>query len=355
MKLLLIGPLPPPIGGASVSFKLLYSEIKKRNKFQIDLVDTSGLSLFKSLFGSVRFLSNLFSIVGKIYKSDVVSFHASTKRFFVYGSYLKFWCSVLNKPLQARVFGSSIKEAYQNSNIINRILIRYVLQSDQALIQTKGLLQFFKNEIRSKNNIKWFPTSRPLNSKTQEKNDSHTIKFIYVGHIRSEKGIDTLLDAIEILNERKLKFSLDLYGSVHDNRFKERLNEIENINFRGEIRHDKLLKSLTQYDVMVFPTHYEGEGYPGTIIESLMSGVPVITTQWKYIPELIRNDHNGMLIPVRDSQKLADAMNKVITDTDYLEKLKNNVQKSSHEFDSTKWNGEIYENWIIELVKQLKS
>jgi glycosyltransferase involved in cell wall biosynthesis len=352
MKLLLIGPLPPPIGGASVSFKLLHTEIKKRNKFQIDLVDTSELSPFKSFFGSLRFISNLFSVVGKIYKSDVVSFHASTKRYFVYGAYLKFWCSVLNKPLQTRLFGSSIKETYQNSNIINRILIRYVLQSDQALIQTKGLLLFFKNEISSKYNIKWFPTSRPLNSKIQEKNNSHTIKFIYVGHIRNEKGIDTLLDAIEILNEKNLNFSLDLYGSIYDNRFKERFNKIENVNFKGEVRHDKLLKALTQYDVMVFPTHYEGEGYPGTIIESLISGVPVITTQWKYIPELIRNNHNGILVPIRDSQKLADAMNKVITDTDYLEKLKNNVQKSSHEFDSTRWNGEIYENWILELGKQ---
>ena len=46
----------------------------------------------------------------------------------------------------------------------------------------------------------------------------------------------------------------------------------------------------------MLPTFYEGEGYPGAIIEAFSLGLPVISTHWKAIPEIVKDQQTGILI-----------------------------------------------------------
>jgi len=68
------------------------------------------------------------------------------------------------------------------------------------------------------------------------------------------------------------------------------------------------LETIQKYDVLILPTFYQGEGYPGVIIEAYSLGLPVITTNWKAIPEIVENRKTGLLIEPRSTAALVDAM-----------------------------------------------
>ena len=63
---------------------------------------------------------------------------------------------------------------------------------------------------------------------------------------------------------------------------------------------------LKSYDIFVHASYLEGLGT--SILDALSVGLPVIATRTGGIPEIIDHDMNGILVPPRDSQALADAI-----------------------------------------------
>ncbi|MDC0505936.1 glycosyltransferase, partial [Amylibacter sp.] len=53
---------------------------------------------------------------------------------------------------------------------------------------------------------------------------------------------------------------------------------------------------MSGYDFLVLPTTWHGEGYPGVIIEAFSIGLPVIATNFRAIPDLVKDNYNGFLV-----------------------------------------------------------
>jgi glycosyltransferase involved in cell wall biosynthesis len=90
---------------------------------------------------------------------------------------------------------------------------------------------------------------------------------------------------------------------------------------------------LADYDVLVLPTFWKGEGYPGVIIEAFCAGVPVIATSLDGIKEIVSHGKNGLLVQPKNVAELAGAM-RSITMACYPEFSKN-AKKSFQQFDSS--------------------
>ena len=65
-------------------------------------------------------------------------------------------------------------------------------------------------------------------------------------------------------------------------------------------------------DIFCFPTFYENEGMPLVILEAMMMELPIISTKWRGIPNVIDDNENGLLVPIKDSQKLSEAIERLI-------------------------------------------
>lgn len=89
---------------------------------------------------------------------------------------------------------------------------------------------------------------------------------------------------------------------------------------------------LKKYDIMLLPTWFKGEGYPGIIIEALSLGMPVISTEWISIPEIIEDGFNGKLIEVRNSDKLREAIE--FFNIENYPKFRQNAFNSFEQFNS---------------------
>ena len=70
------------------------------------------------------------------------------------------------------------------------------------------------------------------------------------------------------------------------------------------------------------------EGLPVSLVEALACGIPVVSTATAGIPEVVRHEHNGLLVPERDSVALADAMERLLSDRSLYGQLKSNARPS---------------------------
>jgi glycosyltransferase involved in cell wall biosynthesis len=101
--------------------------------------------------------------------------------------------------------------------------------------------------------------------------------------------------------------------------------------------------------VFVLPTYYR-EGIPRTILEAMAMGKPVITTDSPGCRETVEENVNGHLIPVKDSNSLAQALEKLIRDKDLREKM----GKAGREKVITEFSDEVVIEQILNVYRELE-
>jgi glycosyltransferase involved in cell wall biosynthesis len=199
------------------------------------------------------------------------------------------------------------------------------------------------SEYTSKHSIKDFGTLTAKKTKTiyngidptvfkNKKSRNQTgpiINFIVVSHLRHSKGIQDLLLALDNLSEiDKKKLAVTVFGSGP---YEETLKNIckqyklENIvTFKGSSPDIHL--NLYQYDYMLQPTHMEC--FSLSILESLLSNVPVITTRVGGNAEVIVSGKNGWLFEATDVEKLTEIIENIISRKN---SIKNDIYKEIEE------------------------
>ena len=103
-------------------------------------------------------------------------------------------------------------------------------------------------------------------------------------------------------------------------------------------------------DVLVFPSYREG--FPNVVMQAGAMGLPSIVTDINGCNEIIQSDVNGIIIPVKDVQAIYDAMEKLVNDKSYYNKLQDKsrplIVKNYSQSDL--WNALFMEyNRLIEL------
>lgn len=104
--------------------------------------------------------------------------------------------------------------------------------------------------------------------------------------------------------------------------------------YGGVLSGHQVVQTLRLYDVMLFPTYYEGEGFPGSLIDAFQAGLPVIATDWAYNDEIIHAGIDGFLVHPRDIEGISKILCTLFWDRALLSRLSRAGQSRSHDFDS---------------------
>ena len=349
-----IGPLPKypnRVGGPTISFKLLCDYMDRDSNLDNYIINTSRNSknFFGNYFHSILAIFKYLKIRSVV---DVVMINMSPRGMISLG-YIIVKLTSKKCKVVVRFFGSSIDNVCNENDLLKQKILSYLFKKELVLLQTKGLVEFCKEKFPFAN-IAWFPTSRSLISnefskiENFEQGYSSKIKFVFVGHLKPSKGILLLRDAVLKLNHLGYDnmFIVDLYGDFRDGLCENSVS-IKNLSYKGYIKPGDTIEVLKNYDVLVFPTFHEGEGYPGVIIEAYMAGIPVITTKWKYIPEIVSED-TGLLVSPYSVDELVFSIINIIENRNKLAYLKQGATKRSKDFISDYWN-----QWLIDQMKEL--
>ena len=70
----------------------------------------------------------------------------------------------------------------------------------------------------------------------------------------------------------------------------------ENVEYRGVVHGDEKIDLFSEASLFILPTNYNNEGQPVSIIEAISFGLPIISTQYRAIPDMLTEGLNGFFV-----------------------------------------------------------
>ncbi|EHV9685140.1 TPA: glycosyltransferase family 4 protein [Vibrio diabolicus] len=341
MKIHIVGALPGPLGGTTILLKQLVDDIKNDSSVSLIISDTS-LVRNLSLFGKVKFL---FSTLRNTLSSDITSVHVSAKGSITITPILLFLCLASKKRFNFRMFGGVYDKFFTNSSKTVKGVVSFIInKSDLIYFETNHLVEYFREKFPHAN-IKHYTNSRPstlLRSDVIKEN-----KFVFLGAIKRSKGVNTILEAAKYLPS----VEIDFYGPIIEHDLEDAIKRQSNCSYKGVCQPELILDVLKNYKCLLLPTEHFGEGYPGVIIEAYSLGIPVITTEWQCIPEIVEVGRTGFLVKPSNPEELAKKVQDVIDmDSDNYKQIKNNCL----DFFSSKFDSELLSREFISNLRMLE-
>jgi glycosyltransferase involved in cell wall biosynthesis len=157
--------------------------------------------------------------------------------------------------------------------------------------------------------------------------------IVTVGLLIRRKGIDLLLDALAMLASMGETVALVVVGDGEErdsleNRAQEK-GIAANILFVGKQSYEQTVALMKASAFFVLASH--AEGLPLVIAEAMACGKTVVATAVDGVPEIVRHEHNGLMVPPGDPVALAQAIGRLWRDKAVRERLAQEAQKTAVE------------------------
>lgn len=374
--IVLVGPLPPPFVGQSVSFQMLVEGVRKHH-LSYAVVDLSGKR--KSYGGTaswaraleyIKILFDYFrkSFLGKktIYITIAQSRHGFLRDFvIIWFAYLK------GHRIICHLKGGNYDNFYEAQPKWLRWLIRKtLLRVDNLLVLGKRLRDMYNFEPRLKDKICVVSNGLPfaLHKTTEPKtlpvDKSKPIRLLYLSNLIESKGYLDLLEAVRILvKEYEIPVECRFCGlflankpddvlvhdAVHGRKVFEEFittNNLEkNVTYCGAVSGDEKNRELRDAHFFVLPTNYNNEGQPVSIIEAMAFGNVVVSTDYRAIPDMVVHEKTGFLVPYGQPKTIA----RVIAETTATPEIYSKMSKAALEHFQKHFTREAHLNRIITI------
>lgn len=302
------------IGGTTLLSELFLQELSD-SKVDFDLIQTNYYN--SKLVNFIRLFLLLFSKTLLFrYKTVIISCSDNLQVFFLPFAYLV--CKFFKSKLIIRTFGGNLVDNFEAFSSFNkRIQLKIFRSAFLVTAETINIYDYFKSHDID---AYWFPNVRKKNA-IQKKHKKGSVKYFFVGSTIIEKGIAEILEVNNYFGYSKI----DIYGPTPDEYI---LNLDYHNSFKGIIKPDLLVKKILEYDVLVLPTFWYGEGYPGIILEAMSVGVPVITTKFQSLTEFLVHNENALLVDIKNSDQIIEAIIHLDNDFEHLKYLSKNSTKT---------------------------
>lgn len=216
---------------------------------------------------------------------------------------------------------------------------------NEKIFNEKKCVIINKGSSNGINLMKFNPDLVSSDSKVQlkQKLNINEEDFVYgfLGRIIDRKGINELYEAFIDLYKKNNKIKLLIVGPFDKSQIKN--NDLYDLlsNHPGIIwpgRTDEVPLFLSIMDVFVLPAWWEGFG--NVLVQAAAMGIPVISTFGTGTRDAVSDGYNGILVPVKDISKLAEAMRELYEDDSKRKQLgTNGIEWSSNFENEIIWKG----------------
>ena len=339
MKVLLVGPLSPPIHGQSLAFTRFVENINN-NKTVIN----TNLGHQSALSKIINYLKNLILIFIKtlFFKYDVVYFTCSRSLF---GSLKDVVLINVAKFRKIKVInhlhGSDFNKFLHNSpKAYKKILIYTYNKVDISIVLLDKMQEQFKDfpDMHLHTVVNFYDDELDATLVNKERNGN--INLLYLSNIMSSKGIFELLDAFIILSKQYNNIYLNIAGDfIADDdmnltelkqQFYDKLKQNNRIKYFGTVFGDKKVKLLKSSDIFILPSYYKSEAFPISIIEAMACGNAIIATNYKYLPQVV-SENNGLLVEPKSITDLVRGVQSLLNDKNKLKEMQDSNKQEARE------------------------
>lgn len=349
-KYLAIGPLPPPIGGDTVSFsRLVESELWEQAGIELIVLDTSRKERESKLVrkldvldlhNALRFGWQAWRLRRQV---EGVLIWANNRFAYTLGLLFILLYRASGKRVILKLFGGDFAEETSGLPGWWLWLIKLCFTRCHYLLpQTRKLCSYFVSELGiPEERVVHFPNFLPaLPRPVKEKELRAPIHAVFVGQIRAEKGIYAILQALEL----EPRLHCTFYGPIFaedEPRFRELLAGVPHAHYGGVLHRTEIINTIATYDLLILPTYHPGEGYPAVIVESFFAAVPVIASHWRMIPELVKDGENGFLVRINEPKEIVAVVEQLLANPELYQRLSNGAHRTAEHYSAERVVGEI--------------
>ncbi len=291
---------------ASTPFGNKMTELKELGIRLIDTpMDRRGMNPLKDL----SLLAKYFRLVKKEAPDLVITYTIKPN---IYGGFV---CRLKKIPYAVNITG--LGTAFEKQGLLRKfVTVMYKLSLKQAKVV------FFENA----ENMQLFLEEKIIN-RTQAKllngagvdldkykllpypEDTEETRFLFMGRVMAEKGVDELFDAMRMLQKDGINCSLDMLGSFDEN-YSEKIGAAEAegwLHYHGY--QSDVRPFIERSHCFVLPSWHEGMA--NTNLECAASGRPIITSNIHGCLEAVEDGVSGYLSQVKNSTSLYASMKKL--------------------------------------------
>ena len=309
--------------GQTIKTMELKNYLEKYFKTKLDLFDTYHIS------------KNIFKIIIKIKallkNNEVVIVSVANRGYQVITPIIILLNKFYQRKLIEVVIGGTRYNLLSKHSILSKLAKKYNL----ILVETNKMKEAYL--LQGFRNVLVMPNFKSL-VKGKYHKTMEPIKLCTFSRIIKEKGIDDSIKAVIKANSDLGSdiFSLDIYGEVAK-KYEEKFNTLllnapKYIKYKGKVNYQKSSIVLNDYDILLFLTYYENEGFAATFLDAFNAGIPVITTKWNSNEEIIKEGYNGLLVNIKNPGEVASKLIMLYNNKELINVMKKNCLHEANNY-----------------------
>lgn len=365
-KIILIGPIPPPYNGQSVSFKMLIGAIS--NKFSnFAVVNISPENEFPRKFEKLirisEYLKVLYRFVASFkFKKSIVYITISQAKPGFFRDAAIIWLARITKTrIITHVKGGYYDGLYKSLPFCFKKFLSVTLcQVDAIIVLSENLKAMFDFNKSLAPKLCVVPNGLPISKdnlppEPKSISEGAAIRILYLSNLIESKGYLDVLKAVDILRNRwKLNIKCNFCGEFKTNEdditiqssdhakkiffdFIDANGLAEYVKYIGNVAGVQKNNELREAHFFILPTNFNKEGQPVSIIEAMAFGCVIISTKYRAIPSMVIEDYNGLFVEYGAPEQIAGAVTDISSNAQKFRQMsRNSIDFYNREFTQEK-------------------
>ena len=333
-RLIVVGPVPPPYHGVTVSTGLVLANPVLRRRFErVEHLDTSDrragstigrwdfTNLSLGLLHAVRLARLASGPPGVVYLPLSQALGPFLRdSLFIHAARARGWRVV------AHLRGSEFRRAfYERQGRLVRAYVRLTLRRLTSLaVMGESLRSVFEGLVPAER-LAAVPNGTPEPAATHHV-DRDRWRVLFLSNLRARKGVVESVEAALRVVEAEPQARFLFVGSWYDAAFEREVRTraaaapAGAIEFHDGVTGEDKDRLMASASVFLFPPG-EPEGHPRVVLEAMSLGLPVVTTDRGAIRETVVDGESGFVLADPDPDQLADRILRLLRDPELRDRM----------------------------------
>ncbi|MDK2840453.1 MAG: hypothetical protein PWQ83_2045 [Thermosipho sp. (in: thermotogales)] len=260
---------------------------------------------------------------------------------------------ILSYTIKPNIYGAYVAKKYKIPIIINITGLGSSFNNKKTKFMVKNMYKyaskrasfiffqnqenynyFINNKLAKKEKSKIIPGSGVNLEKfipQKKSKDDNIIRFLFIGRIMKEKGIEEYLEAAKNIKNKYPNVEFQILGHYEEEQYKQILENSTYVNYLG--KSEDVRKEIKEVDCIINPSYHEGMS--NVLLEGAAMEKFLIASDIPGCREIVENNYNGYTFEVKNSKDLEDKIERFIKlPKEEKQKMsKNSRKKVEKEFD----------------------